>query len=93
MNQKLHVNKTDFDSERLRTRTHFETEAKGNSETLDLFRSAEVVFPENFLNVSRVFLEYLHTTEKISIRWNWIFPTFFYNVSKIFPHNEMDVLL
>ena len=45
-----------------------------------------------FQNISRVFLEYFHTTENISIPWNWTklwkldFPTFFYNISKIFPY-------
>ena len=50
-------------------------------EKLDLFHSMEVLF-----------LEYFHTTNSISILWNWRgkkrkldFPTFFYNISTIFP--------
>ena len=55
---------------------------------LDLFHSMEFLFPEN---ISRVFLEYFHTTGNISIPWNWTklwkwnFPIFFYNLFKIFP--------
>ena len=43
-------------------------------------------------NIFRVFPEYFHTTENISILWNWAklwkmdFPTFFYNISKIFSY-------
>ena len=38
--------------------------------------------------ISRIFLEYFHTTENISILWNWTklwkldIPTFFYNIPK-----------
>ena len=45
-----------------------------------------------FQDISRVFLEYFHTTENISILWNGIklwkldFPTFFYNIFKILPY-------
>ena len=41
-------------------------------------------------NRTRVFLEYFHTTENISVLWNWTklwkldFSNFFYNISKIF---------
>ena len=42
--------------------------------------------------ISRVFPAYFHTTDNISILWNWTklwkldFPTFFYNIYKLFPY-------
>ena len=46
-------------------------------------------------SISRIFPyhgKYFHTTDNISILWHWTklwkldFPTFFYNISKVFPH-------
>ena len=60
---------------------------------LDVFHTMEYLFPEYL-----VFLEYFHTTEYISIQWNWTklwkldFPTFFYNISKIFPYNGRGLI-
>ena len=84
MNQKLHVNKTDFDSERLRTRTHFETEAKGNSETLDLFHSVDVLFPKCFQSISRIFTYHgknFHTMELDFFQpFSTMFPKYFHTM-------------
>ena len=62
-------------------------------ENLDRFHSVEVLFPE----YSRVFLElYFHTTENISILWNWTklwkldFPTFFYNISILWKRSNFS---
>ena len=58
-------------------------------EKMDLF----TVWKFYFENISRVFLEYSHSTENVSILWNWTklwksdFFTFFCNISKVFPYS------
>ena len=47
-----------------------------------------------FQSIPRVFLEHFHTTENISILWNWTklwkldFATFFYNISKLWKRSN-----
>ena len=62
-----------------------------------LKKTSSTVWKFYFQNISRVFMEYVHTTKNISILWNWtklwkldfqrfsiIFPIFFHTMEKRF---------